>query len=140
GRFEVWNSALTEFAGVGFEYGYSVGDPEAVVLWEAQFGDFVSGAQTIIDEYISSSEAQGGHESRVSLLRAHGHEGIGPDDTAGRMERFLQLRAEGSRTVAQPAAPANYFHLMRRHATDGIRRPQIVFILKFMLRNKKAVS
>ena len=140
GRFEVWNSALTEFAGVGFEYGYSVGDPEAVVLWEAQFGDFVNGAQTIIDEYISSGEAKWGQKSSVSLLLPHGHEGMGPDHTSGRMERFLQLCAEGSMTVAQPSTPANYFHLMRRHATDGIQRPQIVFTPKSMLRNKKAVS
>ncbi|QGW25046.1 MULTISPECIES: multifunctional oxoglutarate decarboxylase/oxoglutarate dehydrogenase thiamine pyrophosphate-binding subunit/dihydrolipoyllysine-residue succinyltransferase subunit [unclassified Dietzia] len=140
GRFEVWNSALTEFAGVGFEYGYSVGDPEALVLWEAQFGDFVNGAQTIIDEYISSGEAKWGQKSSVTLLLPHGHEGMGPDHTSGRMERFLQLCAEGSMTVAQPSTPANYFHLMRRHATDGIKRPQIVFTPKSMLRNKKAVS
>ena len=140
GRFEVWNSALTEYAGVGFEYGYSVGDPEALVLWEAQFGDFVNGAQTIIDEYISSGEAKWGQKSSVTLLLPHGHEGMGPDHTSGRMERFLQLCAEGSMTVAQPSTPANYFHLMRRHATDGIKRPQIVFTPKSMLRNKKAVS
>ena len=140
GRFEVWNSALTEYAGVGFEYGYSVGDPEALVLWEAQFGDFVNGAQTIIDEYISSGEAKWGQKSSVTLLLPHGHEGMGPDHTSGRIERFLQLCAEGSMTVAQPSTPANYFHLMRRHATDGIKRPQVVFTPKSMLRNKKAVS
>ncbi|MFN3339483.1 MAG: multifunctional oxoglutarate decarboxylase/oxoglutarate dehydrogenase thiamine pyrophosphate-binding subunit/dihydrolipoyllysine-residue succinyltransferase subunit [Dietzia sp.] len=140
GRFEVWNSALTEYAGVGFEYGYSVGDPEALVMWEAQFGDFVNGAQTIIDEYISSGEAKWGQKSSVTLLLPHGHEGMGPDHTSGRIERFLQLCAEGSMTVAQPSTPANYFHLMRRHATDGIKRPQVVFTPKSMLRNKKAVS
>ena len=140
GRLEVWNSALTEYAGVGFEYGYSVGDPEALVIWEAQFGDFVNGAQTIIDEYISSGEAKWGQKSSVTLLLPHGHEGMGPDHTSGRIERFLQLCAEGSMTVAQPSTPANYFHLMRRHATDGIKRPQVVFTPKSMLRNKKAVS
>ncbi|HHX84307.1 MAG TPA: multifunctional oxoglutarate decarboxylase/oxoglutarate dehydrogenase thiamine pyrophosphate-binding subunit/dihydrolipoyllysine-residue succinyltransferase subunit [Actinomycetales bacterium] len=140
GRFEVWNSALTEYAGLGFEYGYSVGDPDAIVMWEAQFGDFVNGAQTIIDEYISSGEAKWGQTSSVSLLLPHGHEGMGPDHTSGRIERFLQLCAEGSMTVAQPSTPANYFHLMRRHALDGIHRPQIVFSPKSMLRNKKAVS
>ena len=139
GRFEVWNSALTEYAGLGFEYGYSVGDPEALVMWEAQFGDFVNGAQTIIDEYISSGEAKWGQKSSVTLLLPHGHEGMGPDHTSGRIERFLQLCAEGSMTVAQPSTPANYFHLMRRHAT-GIKRPQVVFTPKSMLRNKKAVS
>ncbi|MCT2031333.1 multifunctional oxoglutarate decarboxylase/oxoglutarate dehydrogenase thiamine pyrophosphate-binding subunit/dihydrolipoyllysine-residue succinyltransferase subunit, partial [Dietzia cinnamea] len=140
GRFEVWNSALTEYAGLGFEYGYSVGDPDALVLWEAQFGDFVNGAQTIIDEYISSGEAKWGQKSSVTLLLPHGHEGMGPDHTSGRIERFLQLCAEGSMTVAQPSTPANYFHLLRRHATDGIKRPQVVFTPKSMLRNKKAVS
>ncbi|WP_396230254.1 multifunctional oxoglutarate decarboxylase/oxoglutarate dehydrogenase thiamine pyrophosphate-binding subunit/dihydrolipoyllysine-residue succinyltransferase subunit [Dietzia sp. CH92] len=139
GRFEVYNSALTEYAGLGFEYGYSVGDPEALVMWEAQFGDFVNGAQTIIDEYISSGEAKWGQKSSVTLLLPHGHEGMGPDHTSGRIERFLQLCAEGSMTVAQPSTPANYFHLMRRHA-NGIKRPQVVFTPKSMLRNKKAVS
>ena len=139
GRFDVFNSALTEYAGLGFEYGYSVGDPEALVMWEAQFGDFVNGAQTIIDEYISSGEAKWGQKSSVTLLLPHGHEGMGPDHTSGRIERFLQLCAEGSMTVAQPSTPANYFHLMRRHAT-GIKRPQVVFTPKSMLRNKKAVS
>ena len=140
GIFNVWNSALTEYAGLGFEYGYSVGDPEALVMWEAQFGDFVNGAQTIIDEYISSGEAKWGQKSSVTLLLPHGHEGMGPDHTSGRIERFLQVCAEGSMTVAQPSTPANYFHLMRRHATDGIKRPQVVFTPKSMLRNKKAVS
>ena len=108
-------------------------------MWEAQFGDFVNGAQTIIDEYISSGEAKWGQKSSVTLLLPHGHEGMGPDHTSGRIERFLQLCAEGSMTVAQPSTPANYFHLMRRHAT-GIKRPQVVFTPKSMLRNKKAVS
>ncbi len=140
GRFEIWNSALTEYAGVGFEYGYSVGDPDALVMWEAQFGDFVNGAQTIIDEYISSGEAKWGQKSSVTLLLPHGHEGMGPDHSSARIERWLQLCAEGSMTIAQPSTPANYFHLMRRHATDGIKRPQVVFTPKSMLRNKKAVS
>ena len=140
GSVDFWNSALTEYAGLGFEYGYSVGDPDALVMWEAQFGDFVDGAQTIIDEYISSGEAKWGQKSSVTLLLPHGHEGMGPDHTSARVERFLQLCAEGSMTVAQPSTPANYFHLMRRHATDGIRRPQVVLTPKSMLRNKKAVS
>ena len=139
GSFNVYNSALTEYAGLGFEYGYSVGNPEALVLWEAQFGDFVNGAQTIIDEYISSGEAKWGQKSAVTLLLPHGHEGMGPDHTSARLERFLQLCAEGSMTVAQPSTPANYFHLLRRHA-KGIARPLIVATPKSMLRNKKAVS
>lgn len=140
GRFMVFDSALSEFAAVGFEYGYSVGNPEAIVLWEAQFGDFVNGAQSIIDEFISSGEAKWGQLSDVVLLLPHGHEGQGPDHTSGRIERFLQVCAEGSMTVAMPSTPANYFHLLRRHALDGIHRPLIVFTPKSMLRNKAAVS
>lgn len=140
GRFMVYDSALSEFAAVGFEYGYSVGNPDAIVLWEAQFGDFVNGAQSIIDEFISSGEAKWGQLSDVVLLLPHGHEGQGPDHTSGRIERFLQVCAEGSMTVAMPSTPANYFHLLRRHALDGIHRPLIVFTPKSMLRNKAAVS
>ncbi|MGW5320872.1 multifunctional oxoglutarate decarboxylase/oxoglutarate dehydrogenase thiamine pyrophosphate-binding subunit/dihydrolipoyllysine-residue succinyltransferase subunit [Rhodococcus pyridinivorans] len=140
GRFMVYDSALTEFAGLGFEYGYSVGNPDALVLWEAQFGDFVNGAQPIIDEFISSGEAKWGQLSDVVLLLPHGHEGQGPDHTSGRIERWLQLCAEGSMTVAVPSTPASYFHLLRRHHLDGIRRPLVVFTPKSMLRNKAAVS
>ena len=140
GKFLVYDSALSEFAAVGFEYGYSVGNPEAMVLWEAQFGDFLNGAQSIIDEFVSSGEAKWGQLSDVVLLLPHGHEGQGPDHTSGRIERFLQLCAEGSMTVAVPSTPANYFHLLRRHSLDGIHRPLIVFTPKSMLRNKAAVS
>ncbi len=140
GKLMVYDSALSEYAAVGFEYGYSVGNPDAVVLWEAQFGDFVNGAQSIIDEFISSGEAKWGQLSDVVLLLPHGHEGQGPDHTSGRIERFLLLWAEGSMTIAVPSTPANYFHLLRRHALDGIHRPLIVFTPKSMLRNKAAVS
>src|SRR5580693_9492859 len=140
GKFLVYDSPLSEYAAVGFEYGYTVGNPDAVVLWEAQFGDFVNGAQSIIDEFISSGEAKWGQLSTVVLLLPHGHEGQGPDHTSGRIERFLQLWAEGSMTIAVPSTPANYFHLLRRHALDGVQRPLIVFTPKSMLRNKAAVS
>ncbi|WP_435875985.1 multifunctional oxoglutarate decarboxylase/oxoglutarate dehydrogenase thiamine pyrophosphate-binding subunit/dihydrolipoyllysine-residue succinyltransferase subunit [Saccharopolyspora shandongensis] len=139
-KFLVYDSALSEFAAVGFEYGYSVGNPDSLVLWEAQFGDFFNGAQSIIDEFISSGEAKWGQRSDVVMLLPHGHEGQGPDHTSGRIERWLQLCAEGSMTVAMPSTPANYFHLLRRHALDNIHRPLVVFTPKSMLRLKAASS
>ncbi|MDQ6658097.1 MAG: multifunctional oxoglutarate decarboxylase/oxoglutarate dehydrogenase thiamine pyrophosphate-binding subunit/dihydrolipoyllysine-residue succinyltransferase subunit, partial [Actinomycetota bacterium] len=140
GKFLAYDSALTEYAALGFEYGYSVANRDALVLWEAQFGDFVNGAQSVIDEYLSSGEAKWSQQSGVVLLLPHGHEGQGPDHTSGRIERFLQLCAEGSMTVAVPSTPANYFHLLRRHVLDGVHRPMVVFTPKSMLRNKAAVS
>jgi 2-oxoglutarate decarboxylase len=140
GKFLVYDSTLSEYAAVGFEYGYSVSNPAALVCWEAQYGDFVNNAQGVIDEYISSSEAKWGQRSDVVMLLPHGNEGQGPDHTSGRIERWLQLCAEGSMMVAQPSTPANYFHLLRRHMLDGVSRPLVVFTPKSMLRSKEAVS
>ena len=140
GKFMVYNSALTEFAGMGFEYGYTLGNQDALVAWEAQFGDFANGAQTIIDEYISSGEAKWGQTSSLVLLLPHGYEGQGPDHSSARIERYLQLCAEGSMTVAQPSTPANHFHLLRRQALGKMKRPLVVFTPKSMLRLKAATS
>ncbi|MGL5829181.1 MAG: multifunctional oxoglutarate decarboxylase/oxoglutarate dehydrogenase thiamine pyrophosphate-binding subunit/dihydrolipoyllysine-residue succinyltransferase subunit, partial [Angustibacter sp.] len=139
-RFWVYDSLLSEFAAMGFEYGYSVERPDALVLWEAQFGDFVNGAQTIIDEFISSSAQKWGQHSSVVLLLPHGFEGQGPDHSSARIERFLQMCAEDNMTVAMPSTPASYFHLLRRQAYARPRRPLIVFTPKSMLRLKAAVS
>jgi 2-oxoglutarate dehydrogenase E1 component len=140
GRFWVYDSLLSEYAAMGFEYGYSVARPDALVLWEAQFGDFVNGAQTIVDEFISSSEQKWGQRSSVVLLLPHGYEGQGPDHSSARPERFLLLCAEDNMTVAMPSTPASYFHLLRWHARFERRRPLIVFTPKSMLRLKAAAS
>ena len=139
-RFWIYDSLLSEFAAMGFEYGYSVARPDALVLWEAQFGDFFNGAQTIIDEFISSSEQKWGQRSSVVLLLPHGFEGQGPDHSSGRIERFLQMCAEDNMTVAYPSTPASYFHLLRWHAYHEPRRPLVVFTPKSMLRLKAAAS
>jgi 2-oxoglutarate decarboxylase len=140
GRFWVYDSLLSEFAAMGFEYGYSVERPDALVLWEAQFADFVNGAQTVMDEFISSSEQKWGQRSSVVLLLPHGYEGQGPDHSSGRIERFLQMCAEDNMTVAMPSTPASHFHLLRRQAHARPRRPLVVFTPKSMLRLKAAAS
>ena len=139
-RFHVYDSLLSEYAAVGFEYGYSVARPEALVCWEAQFGDFVNGAQTILDEFISSGEQKWGQPSSVVLLLPHGYEGQGPDHSSARIERFLGLCAQGNMTVTLPTTPANYFHLLRWQALSGRRTPLVVFTPKSMLRLKDATS
>ncbi|MEV1146938.1 multifunctional oxoglutarate decarboxylase/oxoglutarate dehydrogenase thiamine pyrophosphate-binding subunit/dihydrolipoyllysine-residue succinyltransferase subunit, partial [Micromonospora sp. NPDC049799] len=139
-RFFVHDSLLSEYAAMGFEYGYSVENVNALVCWEAQFGDFVNGAQSVIDEFISSGEVKWGQRSAVTLLLPHGHEGQGPDHTSGRPERFLQMCAEDNMRVAIPTTPANYFHLLRRQALSPKRKPLVVFTPKSLLRHKLCVS
>jgi 2-oxoglutarate decarboxylase len=140
GPFYVYDSLLSEFAAMGFEYGYSVARPDALVLWEAQFGDFTNGAMTIIDEFIASGEAKWGQRTGVTLLLPHGYEGQGPDHSSARLERYLQLCAEDNMTVAAPTTPANYFHLLRRQALTSHNRPLIVMSPKSMLRLRAAAS
>ncbi|WEO78204.1 multifunctional oxoglutarate decarboxylase/oxoglutarate dehydrogenase thiamine pyrophosphate-binding subunit/dihydrolipoyllysine-residue succinyltransferase subunit [Cryobacterium sp. SO2] len=139
-RFWIYDTLLSEYAAMGFEYGYSVERADALVLWEAQFGDFANGAQTIIDEFISSAEQKWGQRSSVVLLLPHGYEGQGPDHSSARIERYLQMCAENNMTVARPSTPASYFHLLRRQAYMRPRRPLIVFTPKSMLRLRGATS
>jgi multifunctional 2-oxoglutarate metabolism enzyme len=139
-KFWVYDSLLSEYAAMGFEYGYSVERSDALVLWEAQFGDFVNGAQTMIDEFISSSEQKWGQNSSLVLLLPHGYEGQGPDHSSARIERFLQMCAQQNMRVANPSNGANHFHLLREQAYARPRRPLIVFTPKQLLRLKAAAS
>ncbi|MDP9407760.1 MAG: multifunctional oxoglutarate decarboxylase/oxoglutarate dehydrogenase thiamine pyrophosphate-binding subunit/dihydrolipoyllysine-residue succinyltransferase subunit, partial [Actinomycetota bacterium] len=138
--FYVYDSLLSEYAAQGFEYGYSVARPDALVLWEAQFGDFVNGAQIVIDEYIAAGDVKWGQKSGVVLLLPHGYEGQGPDHSSARIERFLTLCAEDNMTVAYPSTPASYFHLLRRQAIGEAHKPMVVFTPKSMLRLRAASS
>jgi multifunctional 2-oxoglutarate metabolism enzyme len=139
-RYNVYDSLLSEYAVMGFEYGYSLARPESLVMWEAQFGDFVNGAQSVLDEYISAAEQKWGQTSGVTLLLPHGYEGQGPDHSSARIERFLQLCAQNNMTVAMPTLPSNYFHLLRWQVHNPHHKPLVVFTPKSMLRLKAAAS
>lgn len=137
---EIYDSLLSEYATLAFEYGYSVERPEGLTMWEAQFGDFANGAQSVIDEYVTSAAQKWGQRSGLVMLLPHGQEGQGPDHSSARIERYLQMCAQDNMLVAQPSTPASYFHLLREHTYTRPRRPLIVFTPKQLLRLKAACS
>jgi 2-oxoglutarate dehydrogenase E1 component len=139
-EIEIVDSPLSEASVLGFEYGYSLADPDSLILWEAQFGDFANGAQVIIDQFLAGGEVKWGHQSNVTLLLPHGYEGQGPEHSSARFERYLQLCAEDNLQVANCTSPANYFHLLRRQLHRPDRKPCILMTPKSFLRHKRAVS
>jgi 2-oxoglutarate dehydrogenase complex dehydrogenase (E1) component-like enzyme len=138
--FEVHNSPLSEYACVGFEYGYAVAAPETLVLWEAQFGDFVNGAQIMLDQFVVAGLSKWRETSRLALLLPHGYEGNGPEHSSARLERFLQATAQENIRVVNPSTAAQYFHLLRRQALEPVARPLVVMTPKGLLRLKDAAS
>ena len=138
--FRSYDSLLSEYAAVGFEYGYAQANHDALVMWEAQFGDFVNGAQVIIDQYLVAAEDKWGQQNGVVLLLPHGYEGQGPEHSSARIERFLQLCAEDNIQVCYPTTAAQYFHMLRRQVRRDVRKPLVVFTPKQPLRMKESRS
>ena len=140
GRFRVFNSNLSEYGVLGFEFGYSLPNPDVLVVWEAQFGDFANGAQVIIDQFIASGESKWGRNSGIVLLLPHGYEGAGPEHSSARLERFLQSCAEYNMVVCNITTPANFFHALRRQLAWPFRKPMVVMTPKSLLRHPKCIS
>jgi 2-oxoglutarate dehydrogenase E1 component len=140
GTFEIYNSPLSETAVMGFEYGYSTASADTLVLWEAQFGDFVNVAQPVIDQFLVADRSKWGQDSGLVLLLPHGYEGQGPEHSSARLERFLQLAADGNLVVAYPSTPGQYFHILRRQARQPVRRPLVLMQPKSLLRMPEAAS